>query len=314
MSTENEIQPADEIVDEQCVARRNTLRMAILGALAATGVLMRPSTANAQQRTTLASLQADLNAVVQGLAAFDAQLGTVESELASVNQSLGSVFDIVDSILAGGQSVGSVDGKVRIADSSVVASVQNAGELRFSQGQIQFSDGTQWRKLQNSSIFVQYGNVTPPQGFTQIETGAVYSSEYRDVGSVKSPILLPFPTAGQAVGSNGANIYPVVTGEAVLGIPNQRAINGVACVAPRPTRVFWGTTSAPTGWTKIYSGVGMAALQVHNGGPFEPLLVNNEVFQGDVSSVNGSSLIYGFRTLIGGTRRLVQGVLAMIDE
>jgi hypothetical protein len=63
-------QPSDEVG----VGRRESLRWALLGTLAATGVLSMTGTAHAQQRITLASLQADINNLSGAIAELQADL------------------------------------------------------------------------------------------------------------------------------------------------------------------------------------------------------------------------------------------------
>jgi len=130
--------------------RRLALRAAAVGALAAMSVTLSPRKAHAQTRTTLASLQDEVNLLKAALTALDADL---EASGMGLNALISQLSDQVDDILAGDSPVGAVEGFVRLAGLPEIADASNAGELRFNPatGAFEGSDGIGWVPLGGGS-------------------------------------------------------------------------------------------------------------------------------------------------------------------
>ncbi len=91
-----------------------------------------PQEVYAQARTSLASLQSEINALQQLVLGIDADVEALQSDVEIITTS--AVFH--------GQPV-------QIGPGSVVANAENAGTLRYdpAEGTLKVSNGTEWRTL-----------------------------------------------------------------------------------------------------------------------------------------------------------------------
>jgi hypothetical protein len=315
--------PCSNNVSVETEERRMTLRTALLGALAATGYLSISKSAHAQERTSLASLQNQVNQLIQSDAAMSAAIAAIQTSSTDLGTAVIDIEDAITAILDGDQPVGHVDGTVRIRPSSIGATAANAGRLNYNSvtNSLQFSDGQAWRTLSSSSpsIFIRYGNTTAPFGCEVIETGIACAAHHSHSGSISEPILLPAATDGSAVASDAyAEIYRIVTGSVFMApIPQNAVVNGARILAPRPTAVFWGRTTPPPGWTSLYTGFAMAGHYTLTG-VGQPMLIDS-AFSGGSAGPGTSTFIYPLTVTGGGGipgsgRYRVQGVMAMKNE
>jgi len=301
--------------------RRMALRNAFLGALAATGYLtLSPRRAMAQQRTTLASLQLQVDDLIQETTSQGASSGALATRTSDLEGELEDVLAALDAIADGDVAVGAVDGSVRVRDSSLPGA-GNGGLLRFNStiNAMQVSDGTFWRTMATTHpcVFTRYGNSTAPPQCTVLDTGVFGAGHHNHNGGSSQPILLTAETATNATTfADGGLLYPLITRESIGGINSGRVLTGALCLAPRPVVTFWGRTSPPIGWHTLYSGFAMTThYSVH--GLTTPILVDSDFTGPTFNNVGDSTSLFGLRASgpvlpgVQGQWYYVRGVVAM---
>ena len=249
------------------------------------------------QRPSASDLLADVANLQTRMAAVEGGVAQIEGDYVSEN---GGTFsgnvEFQENVVVAKNAV--CGGAVQIGSTAVDATAATAGTIRWNGNisALEVSDGAAWQPIQmgaqsgspSGSTFVRWGSSFAPAGTSLVYTGEAYASHYTHYGSL-APIVVG-DMEGIGGGINTSPIYPLLTGGAAPGIPQNRYVNAAVCQASGPTAIIWGTHTAPYGWRVLYVGYAMGPYYSHSG-PDGPILVDSTAFDGAVASMY-TALIY----------------------